>query len=204
MHTENVTIYSRENTEKPWVAKFSWVTGDANWLDHGGTWGRKIGLGAYHFVRIMANEEGPGYFVDLSEVNLLEAGEGEVNGALQSYGWEHERDLPEIQVAEACHSYGLKAVHSSEQTTNAHKSLREAKTLSYQITSSAEEHQKALNRPCNQVGSTAGELMRGDIYSALRRADNPAAQLMRKVYSQCTHTLGGQEIPADIREGAGS
>jgi hypothetical protein len=57
-------------------------------------------------------------------------------------------------------------------------------------------------RPVNKIGSTAREYMRGDVNSALRRADpqDPAMRIPLKMYAHATHTLGGEPIPEDIRE----
>ena len=57
----------------------------------------------------------------------------------------------------------------------------------------------------NAMGATAKEYMSGDLWGVLRKAkENPTPQqalvLKIKIYSKCERTLGGEEIPQDLRE----
>lgn len=64
---------------------FKVLSGDANYVDHGGTWYRKVDDGVYHVIQLFkwsemfgdveANADGlPTYNIQLAEVNLPEAG----------------------------------------------------------------------------------------------------------------------------------
>ena len=58
-------------------------------------------------------------------------------------------------------------------------------------------------RVVNAMGATAKEYMSGDLWGSIRRAKaNPTTEqaVVLKIYSRCERTLGGEEIPQDLRE----
>jgi hypothetical protein len=134
------------------------------------------------------NEGCPPYVVELAEVDLAEISPGQIRQALESCGGESGSKAPPLWVAEACHSYGLKAPLGSWEGGNAHKLLREARGEANQLRADPEAREAKLDRPVNAIGSTAREFNRGDLDSALTRGvaeGNPHALLMRKMEQAC-------------------
>jgi hypothetical protein len=88
--------------------------------------------------------------------------------------------------------------------TSAHRDRARAKARKeyWRLMEDEEYLHAQKERPVNKIGSTAREYMRGDVHSALRRADpkDPLMRIPLKMYAHATHTLGGEPIPEDIRE----
>lgn len=81
---------------------FKWLTGDVNYVDHGGKWYRGIGPRNYHVIELVRLGEGlldghNRYNVELSEVDVGALSETKQNGsvplddALSSCGWKLDR-----------------------------------------------------------------------------------------------------------------
>jgi len=134
-----------------------------------------------------------------------------------------DMEIITLVLLEACIGYGLGAPMHSEQFDFALDEWdepvyaepervgeeldldAEATRLVIRAMEAAEEFEQdedareaQLDKPVNRIGSTAREVGRGDIYSALGRSDSPEAALMRKMYAAaCTddgnvRTLGGK------------
>lgn len=191
---------------------FKFLTGDVNYLDYGAKWYRVIpGTNdlRYHVIELINWEDavgrdaegGPTYNMDLSEIDLGAISEETIRQAIDSCGWLDEDDLTELAIVEACHGYGCKAPLWNEDGNNFRELMAEAKRQSREL-DDPEAHEVAMQRPVNRLGETASEFMRGDLWSALRRAkENPTPDqaLVLRMYGACSHTLGGEPIPPDIR-----
>ncbi len=177
---------------------FKFWTGDVNWLDHGGTWIRKVGDRRYHFICLTNmdeavgsdNEGRPKYVVELSEVDLEQ-----ISSKVQVSAWhscdgdsmagddEISSERGDQLIASCCFDYGAKAPLHSVDTDSAHKGIRECKAESKRL-DDAHERGLAMTKPVNAIGSTAKEYMTGDLDSAISRgvADgSKEALLMAKI-----------------------
>ena len=194
----------KEKPKKEQFHPFTFFTVDVNWEDYGGVWVRPIGRRAFHFIEWIPNGESdkhPGY-VQLAEVDLQAIPATELSGPLRFYGWafdddglvdSHSGDVVvgwdkpaemDLHIAGACFAYGNKAVLFDEETRAKVGKIKEAVRESNMLVRDAAKHAAALSKPSNKIGSTALELMRGDIGSALKRAETPEAALMLGIYEK--------------------
>lgn len=193
---------------------FKFLTGDMNYVDYGGKWYRCVAKGRFHVIELTNmdeacgrdNEGRPTYVVELSGIDLYETPRKEIESALRSCGWKMIAFSPksllpctvvddyrgdvigsnaaaELVLVEALHSYGCRAPLESWEGNNWEELMKlaraESKTLDDPI-----EFEERMNRPVNQLGSSAREYMQGDIQSALVRgvaAQRPEAMLMAKL-----------------------
>ena len=194
---------------------FKWWSGDVNWVDYGGTWVRRIGGRAFHFIEWLPEGElhtpTKWGWVQLAEVDLDKIEIDAIRDALRSCRWvlgeegvvdDYRGDVvmpwgPDLDtlVASACFGFGAKAVYEDVRTKAPNKEIREMIRLSNEMVRDEEARAEALAKPGNALGSTREEMMRGDLAPAIHRgleSGNRAAQLMYKVYTQpgCV-TLGG-------------
>lgn len=176
---------SKDMLGKGWI-----YTGDVNALDYGGKWIRQVGSRAFQVVELINMEDACGdasqgrYSVDLSLIGLDVIPPETIASALRSCGFSTggaEEPLSDVAIAEACHGYGAKAPLDSWMGNNAHKMLREARKAANSYQRSAVLLASALDRPVNQIGSTAREYMTGDLDSAVHRALGGAAGSEAKI-----------------------
>src|SRR5208283_4751461 len=122
--------------------RFTFLTGDINWMQYGGTWvSKKLNNGEFDYwlaIRIINWEDSCGrdapeetYNVELLSISLSEAGKDNLASAFRCCGLETERDAenrenPLVQV-ECLLSYGVYAHLWSADGNNAHKLLKEAR-----------------------------------------------------------------------------
>jgi len=172
---------------------WKWLTGDVNFTDYGGSWYRKIDDLRYHVIRLDNWEDMAGadaseytYNVTLSEVNLGDA--DQLQAAMKSCGWEDGTDdygnpLPDLAKVDAMHGFGARAHLGEWNGNNYRKMLAEAKRESRSL-DDPDTYEDAMNKPVNAIGSTARELQKGDVQSAILRGlaeGDPKAELMCKL-----------------------
>lgn len=179
----------------------TWLyTGDANMLDYGGRFYRKLaGTRRWHFVDVCNMDDACGrdnegcakYCVDLSEVDLDSIPEKTIASAMQSCGYDEDPavsrldpDARECMIAEACHGYGAKAPLWQDSGNNRHALIREAKRESRLLQKDVDAMADRMEAPVNAIGSTAREFMQGDLASPILRgleAGDPRADLMARM-----------------------
>ena len=159
------------------MIKFSFLTGDVNWLQYGAKWvSNKFNNGDfdYWFVLEFINWEdatgelndGKKYVASLSVVSPSEAGEENLNKALECCGMP-EVELNDLIKVEVLHSYGVYTQIWSESGNNANKLIKLAKE---QAKVNEFMFGFAMDKPVNKIGTTGWESLRGDLDSGLRRA----------------------------------
>lgn len=197
--------------------KTKWqYTGDKNMLDYGGKNYRQSGNRQFQFVELTNMDEAcgrdnkgrPKYHVSLRLVDLNEIKPGVQQRAWEYCGLElptsgdsHETDtsLRDAMSAEACDSYGAHANLGQWSGNNARKLLRQAYREANALLQS-DALESALDKPVNKIGSTAREMMKGDIFSAMKRgveSGDPSARLMAKIYGVPQQIIN-DERPADF------
>lgn len=141
---------------------FKWLGGDVNYVDHGGTWYRKVGDRNYHVIELQQwndldnTREKTRYNVTLCEVDVGALAETKQNGsvplkdALRSCGWkintrrgivqEHDDELVcangivfDLVCLEALHGHGNKARLADLCGNNWRKLIREASQTSREL-----------------------------------------------------------------------
>lgn len=150
-------------------------TGDVNALDYGGKWIRETSSGVFQIIRLDNMDEECGrdnegqarYHVDLSIVDLNTIPEKTIKSARESCGTPDE--AAPLWIAEACHSYGASALMWQDGSNNAHKLLRAARAEAHALAKDAAALADRMDRPVNRIGSTAAEMMRGDLDAAITR-----------------------------------
>ena len=198
------------------------------YLDAGGKWARKLGSrGRYHFVEMIDWEDhgrdwkkdgAPRYIGELSEVDVLSASEKTMKSALDCCGgadWINERpaDMREMYTAEVLFDYGCRAPLDSFEMGSWRQAVRAAKKRSYELEGDPEKLEELMERPVNQIGSTAREFMHGDMMSALDRGvrkGDAAAKIMAKMHGVTPENIDAVEkagprpggFAASIRMGA--
>lgn len=110
----------------------------------------------------------PGYhydvtlkFVDLDEIPMKE-----FEAAFRSC--DTPSDATDERIAFDVQSYGLYALLDSWSGNNGRELIRAAKREANDLLDN-EALEEAMNRPVNRIGSTAAEMMRGDVHSAMER-----------------------------------
>jgi hypothetical protein len=145
---------------------------------------KQVGARKYIFLEVldMKAHTGEGeFYVEVSCVDLDEIPPQGIEKALRSCGAEEE-DISNLGAAECCHGYGYKAVLGGEDSGGAVVARRAGRRIAKEA---LQDLDGAMERPCNALGSTAAEMMRGDIFSALGRGcaeGEPSARLVAKIY----------------------
>jgi hypothetical protein len=159
-------------------------------------------------------------------VSLYETSPDTVASAIRSCGWEGLYDIEggptPLMLAEVLHSYGAKSPMWSADAgrvneRNRYDSPDERHRPFRDIRAEARREAEALldadyrdevldTRVVNAIGQTAREFADGTpgLWSALRRiaADpnaSPSQKLVLKMYGNAGQTLGGDAVPADLR-----
>lgn len=139
------------------LGSFKWLSGDMNWLEHGGKWARKVGDRCYHVLTLDkweslvgsdAKKDNTGtYNATLCEVNLDELSVSELNNALRYCGWclesnrgivnEHDGELVcsfgptyDRVLVDVCHGYGAKKWLLDASGNNWHRLVSDLRTHS--------------------------------------------------------------------------
>lgn len=151
--------------------RFTFLTGDTNWMDYGGKWiSSKLNNGDWDYWLVLellnwhdaiGEDESPAkYHVELSAVAPSALSAGTMAQVIRSCGWEGMPDN-ELAKVEICHSYGVKAVLHSADGNNARKLIQEAKA--------AAKIQGdflfgfAMDRPQNRIGNDGWDFISGNI-----------------------------------------
>jgi len=178
-------------------------TGDVNMLDYGGTFYKQAGQRKFIFIRFENTEDWDGedwktkvgyhYHAEVRFVDLDTIPEKELASVRRSMDIsENEEDA---WVAFGCQEYGLYARLDAFEGNDGHRLLREAKRTANEYLTDEDELENALDKPVNALGSTAREMMAGDIYSAMGRGvlmGNTNACIMAKMSG----------VPDDVIESA--
>lgn len=199
------------------------------WLDDpGGKWCRRLPEGKrFLFIEFddmndacgKDNEGLDKYCAALSYVDVDAIPNHELAQALRSAGYTPEfpledDDLRRVNweaVAEACHSYGLKAPLGEWSGGSWHNVVRAAAQEGVRLLRDETRLAEKLDRPVNLVGSTAREVMVGDFESGITRGKaegNPHALIVGKMEDACrcqtcgtVQRLGsGCDCPKEVRQ----
>lgn len=146
------------------------------------------------------NEGQPKYVVELKFVDLEGISSKQLYEAVRSWGYDKEEegqvilakhlvgedfDEKELLLAgEVCQSYGYSAILDSDTSNNLTKSRRAMRSSAKQLLDE-DKLEERMKRPVNAIGSTAREMMSGDIFSAMQRGCERGevnVRLMAKVY----------------------
>lgn len=167
----------------------------------------KLSAGVYVFVEILDmeaycgrdNDGHPKYSGSTAIVDLSAIGEEEITSALRSCGLDAEENLADLFVAEACFRHGCKAPVWDESSNSRRYLEREGKRQGRAMEDS-DTREEALDRPVNQIGSTAREYMVGDLTSAVQRGcerGDRSAQILAKMHGATEEQIN-DAAPADI------
>lgn len=156
------------------MKNFRFLTGDVNYTTYGGKWYRKIDSNdsiVYHVIELINMIEATGeedqdtYNVSLQEIDLSTC---DIASALKCCSYENESNLSELIIVESISSYGSWAPMGSWEGNNYKILLQKARAESHSL-DNYDYHEKQLERPVNQLGSTAREYASGDFTSAMIR-----------------------------------
>ena len=166
---------------------FKWLTGDVNYVEHGGKWIRRARVQGnkkarrYHVLELsMLEDDFEKYNVSLSEIDLDVIGPEQLSSALRSCGWELdprrgvvteggiELVVPngivlDSVLVEACHGYGAIAPIDNTSGSNWRKLMVAARAVSKELDVEA-AHETAMDRPVNQLMTSASNYMQGRIF----------------------------------------
>ena len=162
---------------KSTTVKFKWLTGDVNWMDHGGKWiSSKLNNGEFDYWLVLsldnlynacgereAKEMGGKYTVSLDAVAPSQVNEKDFQSAMEGWGMEDRAvsSLTDEMKVELLHSYGTHATLWYANGYNASALLKEGR-----------EHAKnegktninsTLNSFANRIGHTKADFLRGDL-----------------------------------------
>jgi hypothetical protein len=156
--------------------KFTFLTGDVNWLQYGGKWAsQKLNNGDWDYWLVIelinmweatGEEDQPKYNVSLSAVSPAAAGKANVEKALGSCGLPKDIKITELMKVECLHEYGILACLVSRNGNNAHQLLHEIKKESICTEGLFGFY---MDRPENRIGSAGWEMISGDPNSGLAR-----------------------------------
>lgn len=184
------TLFAPKKTPK---VRFSFLTGDVNWLEYGGKWvSQKLNNGQFDYWLVLDftnmddacggdNKGQPKYYITVSAVSPSEA-EAELEKALEGYGWDKE-ELDDLRKVEALHSYGTSAVVWQGSSNNSKELMREAKRQAQK--EGVDRFEESMKAPKNMIGSTGMEFLRGDILGGLSRtmaSGSPEGEILKKMY----------------------
>ena len=152
--------------------------------------------------------------VDLVEIPPVELGQA-IRSGIGFEGIQEMQDRAESReegirlrmalMAEACHSYGIKAPLDQGSVDGDHFDWARSRAMRAGDAAVETERtlNKRLNRVVNKIGSTGRDVLRGDLMAGLRRSAKEIAegkreptqeeQIMMKMHSVCKgQTLGGK------------
>ena len=133
---------------------------------------KSLGEKRFHFIRVLTADKT--VFVELNEVDLSAIPQKTIDCALSSCGPGEERDLKPETIAQACLDYGTSATLSSVLVKGKTEAeIRRAMNLSKEIQKFPAIHEWFMNQPVNKIGSTAREIMQGDLDAAMDRLSRP-------------------------------
>ena len=169
------------------MVRFTFLTGDKNWLDYGAKWiSQRFNNGDFNYWIVMelivwaeavgdreAEEIGETYHLSLCAAAPHEAGEENVARALDGC---NIKDPTEEQQAGALADYGCHTTLWGKSGSNARKLMQAARQFVNKM-----DFNEQMNEPVNQVGTTGWEALKGDYDSGIRRAPGATGRIMRKI-----------------------
>jgi hypothetical protein len=178
--------------------RFHWLTGDVNFLSYGGKWiSNKQSNGEFDYWFVLeiinwedavgereAKERGHRYIVELRVVAPSEVPEEHRKAAVKScWNDTYSLNLDAISsenMVEILDTYGISAPVFSIEGNNARKLLRRAREEANVM--EAFSFGFVMDRPCNAIGSTGWDFIKGDILAGLRRLPNtPEKAIIQKM-----------------------
>lgn len=175
-------------------AAFEFLTGDVSWEDYGGMWCRRVDH-RFHVVKILNWEDAVGsagasgtdgtHHIELVEVDTNDV--EQAKSGLDSCGYYNDEDgnivtdqgdiLAELKdegrwrlvICEAMAQCGHSAPLDQETGSDLSQLFNNVLIQSNTYVDDEEAYEKRMNRPVNRIGSTAREMQKGDINSALLR-----------------------------------
>lgn len=120
-----------------------------------------------HMHALTGDNSGEKYCSEVKYLDLKDLKESDIEKAKQEINYE---DIPEIAIAEWCIQYGFAApLDQFGGDKYPARILAQAKRCALEYIKDNNALEKALDKPCNGIGSTAREFMRGDLDSAMKR-----------------------------------
>lgn len=161
------------------MKRFYFLTGDVD-PKEGVCFCRKVEMGRYHVIELQPRyweeeDDGDTYLVSLSEVDVLAATDTNktlaasaiclslAQVAEQQKGLKH----PDLIWVELLHQYGSRAPLLEDSGNNYQKLLKLARDESRRLEGDRVVYNRAMSTPKTKMGSTARELMQGDMWTAL-------------------------------------
>jgi hypothetical protein len=194
---------------KIWIKK-GWIDicSDFLWEAYGGLWGKEVKPGNWLFVRFENMIDAMGerdvkqccgeFLAEVLEVDLKQLPEKELRSALDCIGAFDSgksktlSEIPDIERAYACVSYGNFAVLDSYEGNHYPNRIRKKAFVSAEtLAKDAKLHAKKLQKPYNAIGTTNADMLRGDLLAGLRKyvdsgdigmKPDPKKDLMLKIY----------------------
>ena len=164
--------------------------------------GRPLGNGRAHLIIVEDMVDACGsewvdpcpYYIELREVDMSVLTEKQLEDVRCSIGWsesvEDWEKTPDIWKALEIHRYGLSAPLGKDKAKVGYQAaVRRMAKLSLDIDDNPAVREHYMSLPVNAIGSTAGEFMRGDLDSAMKR------------WEDCD--FEGECVATKLKEGAG-
>ena len=175
--------------------KWQFLTGDANFKMYGGKWYNKINDDVYHVISLinlwdaMGDEGGLNqYNVELQEIDFNILSEKNIISAMECCGMSNSNNetdkVNRLMLVESISDYGC-YIPMGNWSGNNYKNLLARARDESRCLMGEEYHEKQLQRPVNQIGSTALEYGQGDTISAMIRGianDDPGAKIIGKMH----------------------
>jgi hypothetical protein len=150
--------------EKSVMSGWEFLIGDIDFMICGGKWVKSISDNVYHVIELVNMHDATGdidqdkYYVGLQEIDLSIA---DLESSLECCGYSDDIEITDLLLVESVSSYGQFAPMGDWNGNNYRKLLRQARDESNNISSDNDYHSYMLDRPVNQLGSTACEFARG-------------------------------------------
>ena len=151
------------------TVRFTWLSGDVNYLDYGGKWFYNTKVEGYYLVMELINllendsQSTERYMIELSIVNCRKV-EPDKMRSVKSFCGIDDDNLPEDYLVECCHSYGLKSVEYSA-TGNNYKQLRKECLDAARYT--IKHLRSSLNKSKNALYATGHDMIEGKVLGIL-------------------------------------
>jgi hypothetical protein len=154
--------------------EFQFLTGDVDWETYGGKWiSEKLNNGDFDYWLILEfinwieatgeSYDGDEFLVEITAVSPEEAGQDNIDSALQGYDINDPNDL---MIVEALSSYGISAHMWRESGNDADALLHKAKQAALVV---ASMFGFFMDRPQNRIGASGWEVIGGDLMGSLFR-----------------------------------
>jgi len=161
---------------------WTFLTGDVDWQDYGAMWCLKDGA-VWWVLRFENKAEwgdgAKGYYCDVLRVSDLDVSVESKKEALDSIGMSVDEfqtlcfentSQAEMTILDALVGYGVYSPMGSFESNYPDRARAQARREADRLIADNEECEKALERPVNKIGTTAGEMGQGNILAGLDRA----------------------------------